>query len=230
VLLVEPEWIQLNPRADLWLDVAAFERAFSLAQGIPGEALTEELARALQDAVQLYRGDLLEGWYQEWCVYERERLKYMYLAMLDKLMCYCEAHHTYEAGISYGMQILRYDRARERTHRRLMALYYRAGDRVAALRQYERCVAVLNEELNATPAKSTVTLYQQILADQFDDASVAVSHVHLAPSARTTAFARAVARLKQVSAQLDTLQRQVQRDIQALETFDDEPEPADARQ
>jgi DNA-binding SARP family transcriptional activator len=154
----------------------------------------------------------------------------MYLAMLDKLMCYCEAHHTYEAGISYGMQILRYDRARERTHRRLMALYYRAGDRVAALRQYERCVAVLNEELNATPAKSTVTLYQQILADQFDDASVAVSHVHLAPSARTTAFARAVARLKQVSAQLDTLQRQVQRDIQALETFDDEPEPADARQ
>src|SRR5262245_46282583 len=229
VLCVEPEWVQLNPRADLWLDVAAFERAFSLAQGIPGEALNEETARALQDAVHLYRGDLLEGWYQEWCVYERERLKYLYLTMLDRLMGYCEARHTYEAGISYGMQILRYDRARERTHRRLMVLYYRAGDRVAALRQYERCLAVLNEELSARPAKSTVTLYQQILADQFDDASDAVPHVHFAPSATTSAFAKALAHLKQFSAQLDVLQRQVLQDIQALETLDDPQEPADAR-
>lgn len=41
----------------------------------------------------------------------------MYLAMLDKLIVYCEAHHKYEAGLACGNRILRYDRARERTHR-----------------------------------------------------------------------------------------------------------------
>ncbi len=228
VLCVEPEWIQLNPRADLWLDVAAFERVFALAQSIPGEALDEESARALQDSVQLYRGDLLQGWYQDWCLYERERLQYMYLAMLDKLMGYCEAQHTYEAGIAHGMQILRYDRARERTHRRLMALHYRAGDRAAALRQYERCAAALEEELGAAPAKSTVALYRQILADQFDDAPAAPQRVHTAPSHALSPLARALDRLKQLSALLDTVQRQMQEDIQALEALDDQREPAQA--
>src|SRR5438128_1039451 len=58
----------------------------------------------------LYRGDLLEGWYSDWCLYERERLQHMYLAMLDKLMEYSESHQEYETGQTYGMRALRYDR------------------------------------------------------------------------------------------------------------------------
>src|SRR5437764_5932585 len=30
VLLVEPEWVQLNLEADFWLDVGAFEKAYDL--------------------------------------------------------------------------------------------------------------------------------------------------------------------------------------------------------
>ena len=37
----------------------------------------------------VYRGDLLEGCYQDWCLFERERLQNAYLAMLDKLMVRC---------------------------------------------------------------------------------------------------------------------------------------------
>src|SRR6266852_8398874 len=35
ILLVEPEWIQLNPEADLWLDVAVLEHTFDLVQKVP---------------------------------------------------------------------------------------------------------------------------------------------------------------------------------------------------
>ena len=144
VLLVEPDWIQFNQDAHIWLDVVNFEQAYILTQGRPGIELDSHSAQILQNAVDLYRGELLEGWYLDWCLYERERLQYMYLAMLDKLMAYCEAHHHYETGISYGIRTLRYDRARERTHRRLMRLQYLAGDRTSALRQYERCLSALN--------------------------------------------------------------------------------------
>src|SRR4029453_9228778 len=102
VLIVEPDWVRLNPEADLWLDVAVFERAFALVQGVPGQELDAQRARPLQDAVQLYEGDLLEGWYQDWCLYERERLQNTYLAMLDKLTGYCAAHHEGEPGVVSG--------------------------------------------------------------------------------------------------------------------------------
>src|SRR4029079_7650562 len=92
----------------------------------------------------------------------------LYLAMLGKLMGYCEAHHEYETGLTYGACILHYDRAHEQTHRRLMRLNYLAHDRTAALHQYERCVAALDEELDVKPDKRTIALYNQIRADQLD--------------------------------------------------------------
>jgi two-component SAPR family response regulator len=98
VLAVDPEWIRLNPEADFWLNLAALEHAFQLVQKIPGHALDSQKAQMLQGTVELYQGPLLEGWYQNWCIYERERLQSMYLAMLYKLMGYCEARRDYETG------------------------------------------------------------------------------------------------------------------------------------
>ncbi len=169
LLLVEPEWVQINPWADLWLDVAAFEQAYTIVSGVPGQELDFRQVLVLLNAVGLYRGSLLEGCYQEWCLYERERFQRMYLAMLDKIMGYCEAHREYETGLTCGMLILRYDRAHERTHWRMMRLYYLAGDRTAALRQYEQCRASLDEELGVGPAERTVALCQQIRSDRLYD-------------------------------------------------------------
>jgi DNA-binding SARP family transcriptional activator len=219
LLLLEPDWVQLNPDADLWLDVAVLEQAFALVQGVPGLELDAQRAQLLQAAACLYRGDLLEGWYQDWCLYERERLQSMYLAMLDKLIGYCEAHQDYEAGLGYGTRILRYDRARERTHRRLIRLHYLAGRRTAALRQYEHCVAALDEELGVRPAKRTVALYRQILADQLDGSASAPAEAAAAleETTTTTTLLEVLGRLKQLRTVLTNAQRQVQQDIQAIE-------------
>jgi DNA-binding SARP family transcriptional activator len=166
LLLVEPHWIQVNQKSQFWLDLEVFERVYKQVQGVPGRQLNAERVEALHSAVRLYKGDLLEGCYQDWCLYERERLQGMYLAMLDKLSGYSEARGDYESGLEFGLRILRYDRARECTHRRMMRLYYLAGDRTGALHQYERCVAALNEELAVKPAQSTVALHEQIRADR----------------------------------------------------------------
>ena len=170
LLTVDADWVGLQSGADLWLDVAAFEDAFTPVQDIQGRDLGLEKARLLEGAVQLYQGDLLEGWYEDWCLFERERLQNMFLAMLDKLMGHCETTKQYETGIVYGTRILSFDRAREHTHRALMRLHYLAGNRTASLRQYERCSAALAEELGVKPARSTGFLYEQIRDDRFDPA------------------------------------------------------------
>lgn len=168
MIRVDGEWLQINSDFDFWLDIKIFEKAFKNTQGVRGKDLKDELVKSIQDAVEVYRGELLEGWYQDWCLYERERLQYLYLAMLDKLMDHCEAHEDFENGLIFGKRILQYDRARERTHRHLMRLYYLAGDRTAALRQYKKCTAALKKELNVEPADRTRLLFEMLREDKFE--------------------------------------------------------------
>jgi DNA-binding SARP family transcriptional activator len=168
LLLLRSGWVRIDPDADWWLDVDAFERAWEASRDVAGAGLTGMQAHELEEAVVLYRGDLIDGSYSDWCIYERQRLQLTYLAMLEKLMGYCEVQHRYPRGVAYGHRILRHDPAREVTHRQLMRLHYRAGDRTTALRQYERCAEALDRELGLTPAAGTVALRDQIRADRLD--------------------------------------------------------------
>jgi DNA-binding SARP family transcriptional activator len=101
-------------------------------------------------------------------LYERERLRTIYLIMLGKLMAYCEEYQEYESGLTYGHHILCCEPAHERTHRKMMRLYYLSGDRTAALRQYQRCVTTLRRELDVAPTHSTTKLYDQIKLDRLN--------------------------------------------------------------
>ena len=218
VLSVESDWIRLNPEADLWLDVAVFENTFALVKGVPGQELGAERVQSLKAAVRLYQGDLLAGWYQDWCLFERERLQNMYLAMLDKIMDSCEARSDYETGLAYGTRILYYERARERTHRRLMRLYHLAGDRTAALRQYDRCVAALNEELDVKPARRTVALFENIRADNLNGPTPTAAETNTAtPQTVTSALPEVLARLEHLQTALADVQSQVQHEIRAID-------------
>ncbi len=170
LLIARSGWIRINPKAVLWLDVAALEEARDIHRDTPGRELTDLQAQALEAAVALYRGDLIEAWYQDWCVYERDRLQLVYLAMMEQLMSNCEARQRYTQGVAYGQRILRYDPARECTHRNLMRLYYQAGDRTTALRQYERCVSAMAKEFNVPPSRETVALYHQVRGDRLGPA------------------------------------------------------------
>jgi DNA-binding SARP family transcriptional activator len=219
-LAAEHDWVRLDLTDALWLDVAVFEQACALAQGVRGRELDDARLAALRAAVALYRGDLLEGCYHDWCLYERERLQNLYLAALDKLLGHAAAHQDYEAGQTYGALLLRQDRAHERTHRQLMRLHYGAGDRTAALRQYERCRVALRAELDVEPDARTRALHEQIRADRLDKSAGA--QPTLAPAApadesHAATLPEVLVRLRQLQAALTDVQQRVHRDIRAVE-------------
>jgi DNA-binding SARP family transcriptional activator len=222
LLQIEHDWVQLNLHAGIWVDVAVFDHAATAAQGVAGAQLDSTTLTMLKEAVALYKGDLLEGWYQDWCLFERERFQNTYFLILDKLMAHAAAHGDYEAGQTYGATILSYDRASEVTYRRLMKLRYEAGDRTGALRQYQRCVTALHEELGVKPERRTQQLYEQIKSDGLVAESAAEPAFEIA-SANTTApdssfsLPNVLGRLRRLRHVLTAAQNQVQRDIIAVE-------------
>ena len=149
-LLSEGDSVQWNPIAPYWLDVAEFER-FSAA------------ADTLAAAIPLYTGDLLPELYEDWIFFERERLRDLFFADLERLAIRHAAQGDLQAAIGYAGQIRRHDPLREDAARQLMALHYRAGDRSTALQEYRRIAQVLHDELDAPPMPETTALYESIL-------------------------------------------------------------------
>jgi DNA-binding SARP family transcriptional activator len=216
LLILRPGWLRVNPEAPWWLDVEAFEEAYDACRDTPGDELTDSQAQTLEAAVALYRGDLIEAWYQDWCTYERDRLQLTYLAMLEQLMVSCEARQHYARGVAYGQCILRYDPARECTYRNLMRLYYRAGDRTTALRQFDRCVAAMAKHFSLQPSRETVALYHQVRTDHLEGNGRSTAAMDQGGDPGSDMLLGLHARLDHVQASLATLQRQVQQELTSI--------------
>lgn len=102
----------------------------------------------------------MEGFYDEWCISEQERLRELYLQALQELVACHKTLKDYGQAIICGKKILAISPLREEIQRELMYLYYLAGDRNAALLQYELCRQVLEKELQIEPLPETKILYQ----------------------------------------------------------------------
>jgi DNA-binding SARP family transcriptional activator/predicted ATPase/Tfp pilus assembly protein PilF len=152
--------VQFQRTDAYWLDIDAFEEL---------EARGD--AASLTAAVELCRGEFLEGLYLDgcpefeiWLVAERERWRERVAQVLGKLVAHHSRRGAYEQGLRFARRLLALEPWREGTQRQVMGLLARSGQREAALAQYETCRRVLAEELGVEPMVETTALYERILA------------------------------------------------------------------
>jgi len=116
-----------------------------------------------EQAIELYRGDLLPDCYDEWILPERDRLSQLFLDVLEWLLCLHEQEGDYQGAIRISQRLQREDPLQEASYRHLMRLYAASGNRAAAVRTYQRCVAVLERELAVEPGPATRRVYEQLI-------------------------------------------------------------------
>lgn len=162
-------WIDANResvglRPGFWLDVAQFQRHLDECTSTPASCPTQ-----LVEAVALYRDDFLTGFtlsdapaFDDWQSFQTETLRQACGSVLERLAQLLADQGDAEAAIAHIRRRLTLDPLHEPAHRQLMQLYAQAGQQAAALRQYERCCELLNEELGVPPAPETTLLYEQI--------------------------------------------------------------------
>ena len=163
LIAIQEDYIAFAKTNTYRLDIDEFETASRLSLDHSSQELSPEQVSQLEIAADLYKGDLLEGVYEDWCLYERERLRLAFLNILIRLMEYHGRNGNYERGLQHGQRILLLDPTRERVHRQMMMIHWLAGDREAALLQYRSCCEILQTELGITPVQETQHLHETIL-------------------------------------------------------------------
>ena len=81
------------------------------------------------------------------------------------------------------------DPLREETHRQMMDLLWRSGQRGKALEQYDTLCRVLDEEFGVTPLPETVALYEQLRAGDLTLPELPAAQEVVSPPARYVVLA-----------------------------------------
>ncbi len=159
-LLITPQTIGFNPESDYWLDVEEFERLLNHAPDKPPRQAYEMRLEALE----LYCGDFVAGYFEDWILREQERLRLRYQEALKAAAEYEESQGHPRKAIEHLRELLTLSPLQEGIHRWLIRLFLQIGDPGAAWKQYHLCERLLMAELGVAPEPETQALHAQLEA------------------------------------------------------------------
>jgi LuxR family maltose regulon positive regulatory protein len=148
---------------DIWYDVTVFQEHDAQARQAL-ESKDDAAAKiALDVMVSIYRGDYVQSFYSDWCSFQRDKLRTAYIDARNQLALIAWRSEQYDESATQWQYILAVDSCRENAHYGLMRCYMRQGKRGLALRQYQRCVETLRDELGAEPGANIQNLAQHLM-------------------------------------------------------------------
>lgn len=126
---------------------------------------------ALEAAIELYRGPLLEDLvlrdrpeWDQWLVEAREHYHRSTVVLVHRLVTAYEQLGEIAAGLAAAQRLVELDPWNERGHRTLMRLLVHAGEPTAALAHFADLRKRLNRQLQTEPTPMTVELANQVRA------------------------------------------------------------------
>ena len=162
-LVIDRDSIGLAPNENLWVDVNRFRE---LTASSPNAPVNEA---ALKEAAALYGDNFLAGFtlgdspdFDDWQFEQAENLGRAGAIVWERLSARLMRNSEYSPAIRYARDWVGADPLNEEAHRRLIRLYQLTDQRGNALRQYEKCKALLEKELGVEPDARTSALAVEI--------------------------------------------------------------------
>jgi adenylate cyclase len=155
-LIANRQVVSLDPDG-VAVDVAMFERL-----------LGDWSLEALEQAIALYRGELLDGIYirnaafEDWLLVERQRLRGLAVEAATRLMARSVEAGRPQSAANAARRLLSLEPLHEGACRLLMQVHVDRGERAQALKLFEGLRDGLRQELDVAPEPDTVQLYQAI--------------------------------------------------------------------
>ncbi len=158
--------IGLNPDVPLRIDVEQFEERMD-AFALHRRQQTAHLhAESLAAAIDMYEGDLLGDYYDEWIDPIRLRLREKFLLGLEHLCQIQKSRREYGAALVSARRLVSETPLSEKAHGELMRLYWLVGRADEAISQYQACAQILDAELGVQPSAELSGLRERIVSQR----------------------------------------------------------------
>jgi DNA-binding SARP family transcriptional activator len=113
----------------------------------------------IDEAIEsMWRVELLPGWYDDWVVFERERLAQLRLHALERLASLLTRRLDLDTALRLALAAVRTEPLRETANAVLMSVYVAEGNVSDAVHQYEAFTDLLRRELGVDPSPSLAAL------------------------------------------------------------------------
>ena len=155
---------RLDPKLDVWSDVAEFEHLVKAAAA-PDLSQADAIG-LLERAVELYRGGFLEECYAEWAQAPREKLEARYIRTVMALARVYDERGDYDRSIEYYERVLRVDNTLEDVHSRILRCYAEKGEPALIREHYQRYTEWLAREMGTTPSNRLVRNFRELVRDE----------------------------------------------------------------
>lgn len=126
-------------------------------------------ADQLRQAVALYRGEFLTGLgvdespiFEDWLLIQRELFHRQAVDALQTLIAYHRHLEDHTAVRGFAEQLIRLEPYQESAYVHFIEALALLGEREAALTHYDRCLAMLTDELGVAPGERLSHLYTQL--------------------------------------------------------------------
>jgi two-component SAPR family response regulator len=100
----------------------------------------------------LWDNELLPGWYEDWVVFERERLGQLRLHALEHAALLMVRSRHLHAALQLALEAVRQEPLRETANAALIHVYLTEGNVVDACHQYDMFRGLLRRELGIDPS------------------------------------------------------------------------------
>lgn len=154
----------LNQEFPYRIDTEEFDRLVAEAETAKRAGDTARYLSCFEDALALYRGDFMQGSYDEWVEEQRAYYREQHLRMLEVLALAAQKGEDWPRSLQLAQQILGDDQFREDVHCMIMRAHAALGNRAAVKDQYEHLRRVLRKELGVEPAAETQKIFKNLMS------------------------------------------------------------------
>jgi LuxR family transcriptional regulator, maltose regulon positive regulatory protein len=153
-VIYEDKILRLNENYFYRVDSKDFDKFYNIYRS--SESITEEKLRAADEALKLYKGELLSGVYETWCEDLREVYHNKFIALCEFLSENYKKRKMYFEALELSERLIKEDKLNEKGYLTIIECHAELGNLNIAKSKYEQLIKAFEEEYGEKPDRKII--------------------------------------------------------------------------
>jgi len=160
-IIYEDKMLKLNPDYIYWVDALEFNRLFNLAGSL--QAGDEKRIEYCKKAIDLYKGEMLAGYYEPWCEDLRQEYSNKFISLCEELIAALKQKKSYEQIAIYSERLIQADKLNENGYLNVIEAYVKVNSINRAREKFSQMLRTYEDELGEKPPKEILDKIKVLL-------------------------------------------------------------------